>query len=63
MYIKVVIKDLFSTFAFFGYLLIISIVDIFFDLHLRLGVFLIFALSSLFFFIRRVHLIFKPLKG
>lgn len=63
MYIKIVVKDLFSTFAFFMYLLIISILDSIFDLNLRLGVFLIFALSSLFFFIKRIYLIFKPFEG
>ena len=60
MYIKTVVKDLFSTFSFFMYLIIISILDSIFDLNLRLGVFLIFALFSLFFFIKRIYLIFKP---
>jgi len=59
MYIKTVVKDLFSTFAFFMYLLIISIVDSIFDLNLRLGIFLIFALVSLFFFIKRIYIIFQ----
>ena len=63
MNIKIVVKDLFSTFAFFTYLFIISIVDSILDLNLKLGVFFIFALLSLFFFIRRIFIIFKPFNG
>lgn len=63
MPIKVIIKDLFSTFALFTYLLIITILDMIFDLNLRLYVFFLFALLSLIIFIKRMFIIFKPFEG